>query len=76
MSLNRPKISDNVKALSQSTTKLKPKEEVTTSGNKFNDLYEMGRYYNKRLKADRDTEEIEYERNKDECTFTPNCKRV
>lgn len=36
----------------------------------------MGKFYNKRGKIERTTEEIEFERNKEECTFTPNCKRL
>ena len=36
----------------------------------------MGKAYNKRIKSEKTTEEIEYERNKEYCTFTPNCKRI
>jgi hypothetical protein len=48
---------------------------MPTSGDKFNDLYELGKRINMIPKAEKTTEEIEFERSKNECTFIPNCKR-
>jgi hypothetical protein len=48
---------------------------MTQTGDKFNDLYMLGKKLNKRQKEDKTTEEIEFERNKDECTFAPNKDR-
>lgn len=59
-----------------SASKPRAKDLIPQTGDKFTDLYNMGKVYNKRFKVERTTEEIEFEKNKDFCTFTPNCKRL
>lgn len=49
---------------------------MAQTGDKFNDLYELSKKINKmQPKEDRTSEEIEYEKNKDACTFAPNVKK-
>lgn len=57
------------------TSKTRSRELMPQTGDKFNDLYELGKKLNKLPKQEKTTEEIEYERSKNECTFAPNCKR-
>jgi hypothetical protein len=49
---------------------------MTQTGVKFNDLYNLSKKINSiQPKEVRTAEDIDYERNKDVCTFAPNCKR-
>lgn len=43
------------------------------SGNKYNDLYELSKQLKQhKVIRDKSNQEYEFEKSKDECTFTPN----
>jgi hypothetical protein len=52
--------------------KLRSKDLMPQTGNKFNDLFELSKNM-KQIKnqTDRTTIEVEYEKNKGQCTFKP-----
>lgn len=51
-------------------------ERMPNSGNKFNDLYELGKSMQlKRGRVDKTAEEAEFEKSRDECTFVPQTTR-
>ena len=56
---------------------VKPREvsgtRSVTSGDKFTELYNLARQ--QRPKTDKTSEEVEYEKNREECTFAPQCRR-
>ena len=53
--------------------KYRSKDLICPTGDKHSDLYSVSKKIEfLRPKVDRKTEEIEYEKNKNECTFKPN----
>lgn len=51
------------------------KKEREVSGERFNELYNLAKRLQTRPKTDKTTEEIEFEKAREECTFAPNLKR-
>eukprot|EP00347_Sterkiella_histriomuscorum_P024180 403332030 len=47
-----------------------------SSGDRFNDLYNLAKRMQQKPKTDKTTEEIEFEKAKDECSFAPNRNKV
>jgi hypothetical protein len=60
----------------ESNSKYRSKESISHTGDKFNDLYLLAKVQQNKQKQDKTSEELEYEKNKEECTFAPNCKRL
>ena len=50
-------------------------KERESSGDRFNELYTLAKRLQSRPKTDKTTEEIEFEKAREECTFIPNAKR-
>jgi len=49
---------------------------MENTGNKFNDLYELSKKLKQhQIKTDKTNQDYEYEKSKDQCTFTPNLLR-
>ncbi len=44
---------------------------MSSTGDKFNDLYSLSKRLQSKPKQDRTSEEIEYEKYRNECTFAP-----
>lgn len=55
--------------------KLRSRDIMPSTGNKFNDLYLLSKNLKTKQTQEKTTEEIEFERAREECTFTPNVKR-
>lgn len=52
--------------------KFRSKDLMEQTGNKFNDLYLLSKKIDFiKPKRDKSTDEIEYQKNKEECTFVP-----
>ena len=55
-----------------SASKIRSRELMPNTGNKFNDLYELSKNLQQHKKnIDKSTVEYEFEKSKDECTFKP-----
>jgi hypothetical protein len=49
---------------------------MSHSGDRFNDLYNLAKRMQQKPRQDKTSEEIEYEKNKDECVFAPNRNKI
>ncbi len=61
---------------SQANSKTRSRELMSQTGDKFNDLYNLAKRMQGKPKTDKTSEEIEFEKFKEECTFAPNSQRV
>ena len=60
-----------------STSRVRSKDIMPQTGDKCKDLFDLSKHIiNKRDKTDKTRDDYDFERNKDECTFTPNVVRV
>ena len=57
-------------------SKTRSKDLMPSSGDKFTDLYLLSKKLKSLPKQEKTSEELEFEKNKEECTFAPNCKRL
>jgi len=62
----------NRKDSSKSLSKVRSRELMPNTGNKFNDLFELSKKMQPyREKQDKSLVDYEYEKSRDECTFKP-----
>ena len=61
---------------SQGNSKTRSRDLMSNTGDKFNDLYNLAKRLHAKPKKDKTSEEVEFEKFKEECTFAPNSQRV